>query len=326
MSNEQTAEKRETSADIKKQIEAKKEELKNSGLPLTGQRANEINASESTTTNAPIAESKPELPSGAAKSVEGAKTTEENVDLKEWGRKKGIDWTTEESVLSALRKSDQAFAEKRQREKAGEATQRPPAPVYQPPQYAPPAYAPPPVPNPVAIQNIAREYNMPPEDAERLLRFNRDFFEVASRAEREEFARKLNAMEIENKKNSVFRELSADPVFRRPEVAMEYHNVLEQMQGSDPRSFEQDPTAYKRAFDIALSNIGRRNLEGRPLAEGVTPPARQVLPTNPPRAMGNGSGGGALENENGIDPATFAKLSLAEKSKLLEKMGLKAAY
>lgn len=323
---ENKTEVRLTSAEIKKQIEAAKTEIKDSGMPLNGMLANEINASASTPENKPIAESKPEPIQAAEQKPTGS------VDLKEWAKKKGIDWTTEDSVLSALRKSDEAFHKRQQEKKSRES--QPPAPNYAPqqPAYQQPygyqqAYVPQPPNSRQIVENVARQYNMLPEDVERLAAFNRDFFETAMASERQRQAKEMEAIRVENQKNSVFRELSSDPAFRNPEVAVEFHNVLDVMQEQEPESFERDPSAYKRAYDKAMANIGRRYLEGRPLQEGVPPTATPVnLPTKPPRQLGTGSGGGSLENENGIDPKEFAKLPLEEKAKFLAKMGLKPAY
>jgi len=316
--SEQKPEGKLTSADIKKQIEEAKEAMKNSGKPLTGQFANEINASESTPEKLPKAEVKPE-PEKAAKSVEVAKTTE--VDLKEWAKKKGIDWTTEDTVLSALRKSDEQFHRKRQEEKSREQAQ-PPFVATPPPAY--PTYQPPPVNSRQFLENVARDYNMTVEDAERLMKFNHDFYQAVSKQDRERQQKEMEAIRRENQKNSVFRELSSDPVFRDPRVGQEFSLVLEEMQKSDPQSFEQDPNAYKRAYDRTLINIARRDLEGQPLQEGTSLIPKP--PTNPPRPLGQGSGGGALENEGAIDPREFAKLSLEDKRRMLDRAGLRPAY
>jgi len=321
--NEQKPDAKATSADIKKQIEQAKDDLKNSGRPLVGQIANEINASESTPKEPAKVEVKPEPQKEAAKRVESP-TTEE-VDFKEWAKKKGIDWTTDETVISALRKSDQAFHEKRAKEKQAEQALPPyvaPPPPYQSPPYGyqPPAYQPP-FNNRVLLENLARQYNMPPEDVERLMNFNKDYFEAATRGEREKTRAELETIKLENQKNSVFRELSSDPIFRKPEIAIEFHRVLEEMQSRDPQSFEQDPRAYIEAYKQAQLNVFRRNLEGQPLQEGVPPIPRP--PLTPPKPLGQGSGGGAYENENAIDPVAFAKLSRNDKAAILEKMGLK---
>jgi len=322
---------RKTSAEIKKQIEEatktekSKTELKDSGLPLTGQVANEINATESTPEATKTAESKPEPVNPTA---EGA--TAESVDLKEWAKKRGIDWTTEESVLSALRKSDQEFHKRQQERKSKEQvqTQFAPPPTYQQPSYSngyyPPAYVPPPTP---VVENIARQYNMTVEDVQRLSAFNRDFFEVLIKQELERRDRRMEEISVENTKNTVFRELASDPVFRRPDVGEEFHRVIDQMQGSDPTSFEKDPNQYRRAFETAVYNIGRRNLEGRILVEGVPPnPSYMTPPTSPPKPLGQGSGGGYQDNENSIDPKEFAKMSLEDKRKTMERMGLRTTY
>lgn len=330
-----TTETKVSSADLKKQIEeatkqskveTQKDSLVNSGLPLTGGVANQINASASTPEAPKQAESKPQEPQAPAEKV-----TASSVDYKDWAKKKGIDWTTDDSILSALHKSDQAFHNKRKEERVREEAERPrwqaqgtppPAPNYYLPYQAPPTYAQPP--QRQVIESIARNYNMVPEDAEKLAAFNRDFFEAAMRGEREKSAKEMEAFKVENQKNSVFRELSMDPSFKRPEVGVEFYNVLEQMQESDPQSFEKDPNQYRRAYDKALQNIGRRYLEGRPLVEGVSP-SPFTVPTTPPRPLGQGSAGGAYESESAIDPQVFAKLSLDEKRKVIEKMGLRAA-
>lgn len=330
MSEEQKTETRMTAADIKKQIQAKTEELKNSGLPITGQVANEINANQSTPASTTKVEVKPEPQIEAVKRLEEPKPVGENqVDLKEWAKKKGIDWTTEDSVLAALRKSDEAFHKRQQERKMKEPANQP---GYIPPPYTnqqPPAYAPnppyypsqAPVNNRTQLSNLARIYNMPEEDVERLIAFNRDFFQAVSEVERQKISKEMDEIKRENQKNSVFRELSSDPAFRRPEVAVEFSKVLEEMQNNDPHSFEVDPNAYLRAYDKTLINIARRNLEGQPLQEGIPPIARP--PLTPPRPLGQASGGGALESESGIDIKAFSKASVEEKARILEGMGIR---
>ena len=322
MSEEQT----QTAADIKKQIQKAQEELKNSALPVTGMLANEVNANTITAE----AEVKPEPQPAAAKRVEDPKPSEskDQLDVKEWAKKKGIDWTTDESILKALHRSDQAFHEKRQRERQMEPANQP---GYIPPAYTPPAppvnyqpapaYAQPPQNNRAMIENIARTYNMTADDAEKLLPMMKDFYEAANAVERKRIEEKMATLERENQKNSVFRELASDPAFRNPEVAMEYHKTLEEMQASDPRSFEEDPRQYVKVFDRALANIARRKLMGQPLQEAVPPIAK--LPTNPPRQRGEASGGGALENENSMSSQQFARLSLKEQRDYLTALGLR---
>lgn len=327
---------RQTSAEIKKQIQEAtsaskmKEAVKGGSLPLTAGVVAEINASESSTPE-PVrpAESKPDQGKPAAEPAADANA----VDLKEWAKKRGIDWTTEESVLSALRKSDQEFHKRQAEKKATERNVPPGSPVYVPPQppaypngYSQPAYVQPQNPRQI-IEELARQANMTPEDFERVARVSREVYEAAAQADRMKWQSEMDAIKTENQKNSVFRELSADPVFRNPNVAVEFHNVLEQMQASDPTSFEKDPNQYKRAYERAVFNIGRRNLEGQPLSEGVSPiPSGMTPPSKPPREFGKGSGGGYNESESGIDPKEFAKASLEDKRKILEGMGLRPSY
>lgn len=326
-------EQRQTSADIKEQIkdatQKMKEGVKDGTLPLTAGVIAEINASESTPEDVSKAESKPEPEKQAAEPAPANGSS--SVDLKEWAKKRGIDWTTEESVLSALRKSDQEFHKRQAEKKVKEGAEvRPQAPYIPPtPPQNPYGY-----PSPYATQNprqiieeLARQNNMTPEDFERVAKVSREVYEAAAQSDRARWQSEMESIKVENQKNSVFRELSADPVFRDPNVAVEFHNVLDQMQASDPNSFEKDPTQYKRAFDRALSNIGRRNLEGKQLVEGVPSPARGMTPPlTPPRSLGQGSGGGYQESESAIDPREFAKMSLEDKTKTLEKMGLRSTY
>ena len=333
MSDELKTETRQTAADIKKQIEEAariekaKTGIKESGMPLTNQLANEINASESTPANALKVEDKPEHQNGAAKGVEASKSSKGGDSL-EWAKKKGINWTTNEEILSAMQESDRLYHEKRQQDKIRQAA-NPPQPIYQPPvapQYAPPPpYVPPVQANQAVLANIAQTYGIPIEDAARLMPLLNDFMQVAGRQQQAELKAQIDAIRIEGEKNSMFRELSSDPVFRNPVVGEEFHRVMDEMQASDPRSFE-NPTAYKRAFQQAVFNIGRRNLEGRSLQEGQPLSPGNSLPLTPPRPLGNGSGGGAVEDEQGIDSQAFAKLSLADKKAELLRRGIMAPY
>lgn len=337
--NEANTEKRPTSAELKKQIDeatkaAKEQKVKvdllNSGLPITA-IADRINGNS--TTDAPKAESKSQPAQGsetppAQPATEKVAAPQESVELKEWAKKKGINWDTPDSVLLELRKKDQEFHRK-QAERKREMGERPPvgqppqgwtpAPTYQPayqpvPQY--PNYAPN---QRQVIENLARQYNMLPEDFERFAQLNRDMTSTMLEQERQRHQRELEEMKKENIKNSEFRELSADPVFRRPEVAEEFHNVLEQMQESEPDSFENDPYAYRKAFDRALQNIGRRNLER---SFDTTQDAGFQLPKNPPKPLGTGAGGGRDLNENGVTMNEFERMSVEDKRKYLDSLRL----
>jgi len=343
MSDELKPKQGETSAEFKARIEAKvaeKNQIKDSGLPLTGQLAAEINAQATNpTTNGsqPSGQVKPQPETPAATRVESPNATQGNdVVLKDWAKKKGINWNTSDDVLAELRKKDQEFHRQQAEKRASGGAngqpvypQPPAAPAYpvgvpQPP--APPPFVPGSLPTAV-IQNLARQYNMSPEDVERLMNFNRDFFAVSIQGYEAKVQERFESMRKENEKNTVFRELSSDPLFRRLDVAQEFHNVLDQMQSADPHSFEQDPAQYRRAYDKALQNIGRRSLEGNQLVEGVSPTPRPAYPPNtPPRPLGTGSGGGYAENEGSIGEEFFKLTTPEAKRAYLEKMGLVSQY
>lgn len=317
-----TTEKKKTSADLKAEIETKtkemKEGVKNGTFPLLPGVVAEINASESTPEALPAA-SKPQEETPAEKVIDNS------INYKEWAKKKGIDWTTDSTVLAALHKSDQEFHKKRAEEKAKE----PAPPAYIPPTYQPsygpsPVYVPPTPNQRQIIEELARANNMTPEDFERVARVSREVYEANASRDRDTWRKEMETIKLAEQKNSVFRELSSDPVFRNPEVAVEYHNVLEQMQVSDPVSFEKDPLQYKRAYDKALSNIGRRNLEGKSGVE-VQPPVDR-LPSIPPKPFGQGSGGGYAETESAIDMKAWNTMSPADKKKWFQERGLVSNY
>lgn len=336
MSETQT-EKRTTAAELKKQIEdAQKSEkqrkiqtdLKESGLPLVSGVANEINAS-STPAESLKAESKSEPAQTPAQPATEKATVpnRESVELQEWKKKKGIAWDTPDSVALELRKLDQEFHRKKVEEKRRVDERPPVAPSWTPPPvypntypsygYQAPAYPAPPM-NRQVVENLARQYNVPPDDFERIVQIQRDLTAAMLDQERKRYTEEMESVKRENIKNSEFRELAADPVFRKPEVAMEFHRVLESMQESDPDSFSQDPRAYRKVYDQALINLARRNLEGS--FESTTQDFQ--LPKNPPKPLGQGSGGGRETNENGITQAEYNGLSVEEKRKLLDRMGL----
>lgn len=350
-------EKRTTSAEIKKQIaeatkaqrdQETKQELKDSGLPLAAV-ADRVNGLSTTTEEKPKTESKPEptavRPESAAEKEAAQQKSDESAALQEWKKKKGITWDAPDSVLADMRRKDQEYHAKRQKDLELERQRnpyatptypypQPPVPPvpnygYQPNGLQPPTGYPPysPSVNPrQVVESLARDFNLPADDVERLARFNHAQFQAMIAEQQRQWQQKMTEFERENQKNAVFRDLSSDPTFRRLDVAREYHNVLDQLQESDPESFEQDPTVYRRAYDRALANIGRRYLEGNWSSESVQNQNGFTPPTNPPKPIGNGSAGGFYENENAIDAKAFADLPLEEKKKVLDRMGLRSTY
>ena len=323
-------EKRTTSAEIKKQIEAaqkaennaqKKTELVQSGLPISVV-ADRINAI-SRTDQAPSASKSEPAQQPAEPATE--KETAQSVELKEWKKKKGINWDTPDSVALELRRLDQEFHRKKAEEKKREAVERPAVPAWTPPPaYTPPpqnasypAYTPPPR---QLVENLARQYNMTPEDFERITAVQRDFTGAMLQAERQRHEKELEDMRRENIKNSEFRELSADPVFRNEEVMIEFHNALERAQMENPDSFSQDPYAYRKVYDQALQNIVRRRILERSDGSEIQGNGFQ-LPKNPPKPTGS-AGTGRMTNENSLSMAEFDRLSVDDKRKYMDRMGL----
>jgi hypothetical protein len=315
----------ETSESMKMRIEQKQAELAQAKVAKRGQPLQEGKTPKVEDVKEPV---KTEIAEPEKAQSEGVKTEPESVDLKDWAKKKwpqlkDVKFDSETSVLEALRKSEIEFHRKRQEKLKEQAQNAPPvAPVapqpYQPPYYQPQAYQPPPVPqNQQMLENIGRQYNMAPEDVERLLKFNRDQFEIMQRNYDQQIQQKFKAIQQETQKNTVFQELSSDPAFRNPEVLNEWHRTVEEMQDRDPQSFE-DPSSYRRAYDETLKNIGRRYLQG--VNKGASKSDIFSPPSNPPRPTGL-SGEGALENENELSMAQFEKLDPDEQRKVLVRMG-----
>jgi len=324
MANETTTEPQghETSVDLKMRIEKKQAELAEAKSAKRGRPLQEGKTPKIDEVSEPV-KTKAAQPSKEAQPQEEKTDSKNSVDLQDWAKAKGVDWTSDTSVLEALRKSDIEFHRKRE-EKLKALAQNAPsvAPVapspYQPPYYQPTGYQPPPIqPNQVMLDNIARQYNMTPEDVERLLKFNRDQFEIMQRNYDQQIQRRFAEIQRDTNKNSIFQELSSDPIFRNPEVLNEWHRTVEEMQDRDPQSFE-DPSNYRRAYDETLKNIGRRYLQGNNTRSSKSDIF--ASPTNPPRPTGT-SGEGTMPNDSEMVPINYDRLSVEEQRAYLSKLG-----
>lgn len=268
----------------------------------------------------------PQAPNAPAKTdVPGSQGS----DPIDWARKKGL--KSEADIARSLRAMEDEFHKRNQNGRQGwpapGAPQPvPPAPNYpsQPPmatpRYSPPpaSYQPPQYQNPVvAKQQLAQRYNLAPEDLDRVLPLVADVTEARIAQRDQQWAEKLSTIEKENARNSEFRELMADPVFKDPQVQMEVHRVFEE----NPTVFESESAPYKWAYNQALGRIARRNLQG---ATGSTenPNAPLTPPTRPP-SIGTGSGSGIPEPGT-LTPQAFADLPLEDKQKLLTRMGVRS--
>ena len=306
-----------SAADMKMKIEqlaAKNEEAKKASLP--GKPLQEGVSPRADLIDSKTVEANEKAKSAQALAPQANSVTTQTVngvDLQEWAKKKGINWTTDEDVIAALRKSDEEFHKKRQEKLREQGAQYAnPVPQYTPP----PNYS---VPQNYAndpkriTETLARQYNIPVEDIERLSMFNRDMFNAMMQQERMRYQSEMESIRRDTAKNAIFQELSSDPLLKRPEINYEFHKVLEEMQETDPNSFNEDPSKYKYAYEKALANYTRRNLQGNNGSDFVPP-------TTPPPTKQQGSNESQPENElPGVKE--YAKLSLDDKKRILNKIG-----
>jgi hypothetical protein len=93
-----------------------------------------------------------------------------------------------------------------------------------------------------------------------------------------EYDAKLAELMRGNKRNAEFNELLTDPLFTNEEVAFEINKIFE----TNPQRLKLEPTPWHNAFNEALSNIARRNLQG--IKDDA--PQDSSLPTTPPKGGG----------------------------------------
>lgn len=252
-----------------------------------------------------------------------------NPEVDEWLGKKGF--KSMEDMAVSLRELEREYHRKAQESR----TQTPPAtPPMAPPIPGSPVYAPPaPVgypqnwypPAPVApnAEELAKKYNMTPEDFERVAALANDMAEA-------KLDRRLSAIlpTLSNKVQNIEREtekqrdmvnLMADPLFKHPQVQFEMHRVLEE----NPSIFEKAPLPYRVAYKEALERIARSNLGGSSQTIPAPTPGRTPGSRPPQTAGGNGNGGGGAPNDTPteVTPEAFAKFSLQEKASYLRSVG-----
>lgn len=319
MNNETEVQPHETSESMKMRVEKRTAELASKpkvGKPLEDGKT-------------PIAELKtlksevkPESPQGLNAPVtktgeqSGVTTPKEEVDPIEWARKKGL--TSEESIARSLREMESEFHRRNQGKWQAPAQNAPqPVTAPPPPSYTAPVqgYQQPSVPMQIPrqlLENIGRQYNMNVDDAEKLLNFNRDFYESMMVNERKRHDQEMTEFRRENTRNSEFRSLMLDPAFKHPQVQMEVSRILKE----DPTAFEREPEPFKWAYKEALVEMARRNLQGNETTDSSNA-SMFTPPTKPPTQLGTSAGAEPV----GLSAQEFARLPVEDKAKILNQMG-----
>lgn len=123
---------------------------------------------------------------------------------------------------------------------------------------------------------------MPPEDFERILPLINEVADLKLSRTQAMLQAKYDAqiadLSRESKRSSEFNQLLSDPLFTNEEVAFEINKIFE----ANPKRLQLEPTPWHNAFNEALANIARRNLQGTPQAEENGNP----LPSAPPKSGG----------------------------------------
>lgn len=278
----------------------------------------------------PQEESKPDVPDKQEdKSSEPAPTSDaEEVAVpqvgsdkaaEEWMKKKGFKSTAE--MARSLRNLERELS-RRARGTSDRGTQIP-RPAPQAPAYVPPSqsYRPP----SSMIDELAKQYNMDPEDLQRVAPLAADIARNAINQQVQPLMSEIDRLNKQVSRKAEIDSLESDPAYQNPEVQVEMYQILD----ADPSIFQNEPAPYKYAFEIALGNIGRRNLVGK--SQGVSNGDKPVassgnsLPPKPPgTARGKSSSAASkpgISASSQINQATFASLPLAEKEKILKKAG-----
>jgi hypothetical protein len=232
-------------------------------------------------------------------------------EIDEWMKKKGL--KTDKEVALYLRNFDREFHRTRK-----EAKERHDVPETSPPTYQPPQYD---RPNPIIRQEeLARRYNMNPEDFEKVLNLVNDASEFKFRAGLQPFMDKIQRLERDIVKEKEMARLESDPLFQNREVQYEMSRILE----DDPSILGREPEPLTYAFNKGLANLGRRFVGSSNSNGNEAGDSRLKPPTTPPPA-GKGTGGAvkgvSIKTSDGMTEEKFRHLSAAEQEKYLKSKG-----
>ena len=174
-----------------------------------------------------------------------------------------------------------------------------------------------------SVDDVAKHYGIDPEDLGKIGPIARDIAMSIVQQQLGPLTARLNASDRALSRRSAVEKLDSDPAFHDPEVIKEMHTIME----SNPIGLKNNPAAMVTAFNMALTNIGRRKLEGLKQTPNDNPPTTgDGVPKNPPpTARGTGvqrKGSPLGPGASKISPEQFNGLSLAEKDKVLRGMGV----
>lgn len=231
-------------------------------------------------------------------------------DAMEWAKRKG--YKSSEDMARELRKKEQDYHRQQQEEAAKKAQQQPawqPQPemgnygYQQPPVYQPPRISP---------RDVAPYYpQLNPEDVERVLPMVVDAAEaIANRkmaALQQQFGQQFGEIQRTTARNNELMSLMQDPAFRDERVQREIHAVLD----ADPSIFQR-PGAYTAAFNQALANMTRKQLQ-----QGIATESPTGL--KPPVTAGGGNGSASTTQK--VTERDFDRWTLKEQEAFINSNG-----
>jgi hypothetical protein len=287
MSNETAIEQEDRELEeMRKQLEAAEAEKNQAAEPVVEEPPTETPSPEPVTPEPESAEA-PQPPVTPQESK--PESTPDKDDPMEWAKKKGF--KSPEDMARALLQKENEFHKRNQAGHPGyqdlsrDNPNPPPAPNWAPrPDYGyqqpPPMYAPP-VQRGDNFGQLAALYpNIDPEDLKRFMPVVLDAAQAAARRERMELEQRFGHIERSTARNNELMTLMQDPAFKTEMVQQEIDSIIDK----DPSIFQRERHPLVFAFEKALSNLGRKQLQ-----QGVTP-EKEPRKSTPPLTAGGGNG------------------------------------
>lgn len=239
--------------------------------------------------------------------------------------KKGL--KTPEELARAYQQLEQEFHKRNQQGHPGyQDLNGNPAPVPPPPPQGwnpnpqAPAYGygyPPPPPRPTRqdiTRQLAEKHRMDPEDVERIAPLVFELAEAVANQRVSPLEREVVNVRASSARNAELFQLMQDPAFSDPRVEAEMREVLKE--GS---VFQRERQPYIKAFQLALENLARKQLQQSGTTASV---GNQTMGSRPPVTAGGGNGS-PVNGPRVLSPKDIERMPLEDMEKLLRQSGVK---
>lgn len=234
-------------------------------------------------------------------------------DPMERARRKGLD--TPEALARSLASLEDEFHRRNQAGHPGyrdipngNPTPQPqsPPPNWNPQPQAPGYGYPPPPPD---LKRLAQQFDMDPDDFEKIARVNAALTQAAIRQERTRWESEMSGIRRQTERSAEFAELMQDPAFTDPRVQAEMREVLK-----DGSLFQRGGRVYTAALQIAVGNLYRKQLQ-----QGNT--NGNASPQNMPPVTAGGGNGSATNGAPKITEKEFARWTPAQMEAFINSNG-----